>query len=512
MYSYGRQPINALLDDNDLSHQPQPHHDGNLNSYYFVIAQVDQSHDPFLTPGQSSGDQTPAALFPNAPFSNPNFPGYASQSAHPFPDPNFIDLCTNLPDHYDPETVVSADEDPSMLFVDDPFQFTLDPLARYHPIYNPSAIPYQDSVPSHPSPSQYFHSFPPPIVSVDGLSTLAPGSEDIPPLGELPGLNEWLPLGDTFHLRELSPPPSHPSGSHSHQPSEKPLEIKFWPYPRAQTKLRCLTSVQGASDTAPSMVPLRRSHITPLQYSNKVQTHRRIFEDTRGTLIRSALSSCPFLTEQERKTAAQEALTLAANVYDDEYGSQWSAENVTEFYKLFMVPLSADITSTCKKIARAVAPIRYSLRPPIWSEASEPLYQIDKVKDLIEDPAFPLKYIFGNNSGDCGVGKMYPFENRIISTVAVDAILKLGYMPYITELDDSVFCTAATAVECTLQEPASGQLGVSIDFGVLFKPTYTSLMTYIQDHITTDEELSVQWTDFKNRIHARLIAIAAFCA
>ncbi|KAG2131453.1 hypothetical protein BD769DRAFT_1666465 [Suillus cothurnatus] len=168
--------------------------------------------------------------------------------------------------------------------------------------------------------------------------------------------------------------------------------------------------------------------------------------------------------------------------------------------------------STCKKIARAVAPIGYGLRPPIWSEASEPLYQIDKVKDLIDNPALQLKYIFGNNSGDCGVGKMYPFENCVISTVTVDTILKVGYVPYITELDDSVFCTAATAVECTLQELANGQLGVSIDFGVLFKPTYTSLMTYIQDHITTDEELSARWTDFKNRIHARLIAIAAFRA
>ncbi|KAG2113313.1 hypothetical protein BD769DRAFT_1391645 [Suillus cothurnatus] len=258
--------------------------------------------------------------------------------------------------------------------------------AGYHPIYNPSAIPYQDSVPSHPSPSQYFHSFPPPIVSVDGLSTLAPGSEDIPPLGELPGLNEWLPLGDTFHLRELSPPPSRPSGSHSHQPSEKPLEIKFWPYPR------CFgyCSVHG----------------NPCDDLQQGLNSSKNFEDAHGTLIRSALSSCPFLTEQERKTAAQEELTSAANVYDDEYlnlpqeyRSQWSAENVTEFYKSFTVPLSADIMSTCKKITRAVAPIGYGLCLPIWSEASEPLYQIDKVKDLIDNPAFPLKYIFGNNSG-----------------------------------------------------------------------------------------------------------------
>jgi hypothetical protein len=195
-----------------------------------------------------------------------------------------------------------------------------------------------------------------------------------------------------------------------------------------------------------------------------------------------------------------------------EYRSQWSAENVTKFYKLFTVPLSADIMLTCKQIAHAVAPIRYGLHPPIWSEASKPLYQIDKVKDLIDDPAFPLKYIFRNNSGDCGVSKMYLFENHVISTVAVDTILKLGYMSYITELDDSVFCTAVMAMECTLQELASGQLGVSTDFGVLFKLTYTLLMTYIQDHITTDEELSAWWTDFKNRINARLISITAFCA
>ncbi|KAG1880009.1 hypothetical protein F4604DRAFT_1679144 [Suillus subluteus] len=273
-----------------------------------------------------------------------------------------------------------TDEDPSTSFVDDTFQFTLDPHVGYHPMHNPSTIPYQGSGPSHSLPSQYFPVFPPPIVSVDGISTLAPGSEDIGPLGEPLFVNELshlreplhldepLSLGDSFHVREPSPPPLCPSGSNDPQPLEKPLEIKFWPYPHVRPKLWGLTSVQGA---APSTAPLRPSHIAPLRYNNKIRIHQKIFKDARVTLIRSMLSTCPFLTEQERKMAAHEALVLAASACDEEYGSQWSAENLTAFYKSFTAPPSAVIMSTCKKISCAVAEIGYTLCSPIWSEDPE---------------------------------------------------------------------------------------------------------------------------------------------
>ncbi|KAG1774946.1 hypothetical protein EV702DRAFT_1047271 [Suillus placidus] len=91
----------------------------------------------------------------------------------------------------------------------------------------------------------------------------------------------------------------------------------------------------------------------------------------------AALSTCPFLAKQERKTAACKALVLAANVWNEVYGNQRAEENLTEFYKSFTVLPSADIMSTYKKTTH-----------------------VDMVKDLINNPLFPFKFIFGNNLGD----------------------------------------------------------------------------------------------------------------
>ncbi|KAG1723495.1 hypothetical protein EDB19DRAFT_1916054 [Suillus lakei] len=204
MYQYVRQPVDDTpLDDNGQSHLASPSWATSSDLDY------QQSH--------------------HYSFSNLNFFGHASQSTDTFPDTPFINLHTSNRDRYD-LVMAGTDEDPSTSFVDDTFQFALYLHAGYHPMYNPSAIPYQGSGPPHPSPPQYFPIFPPPIVSVDGTSTLAPGSEDILPLGELPRLGKLLPLGDSFDVREPSPPPLHPSTSHSCQPPEKLLEIKFWPY------------------------------------------------------------------------------------------------------------------------------------------------------------------------------------------------------------------------------------------------------------------------------------------
>jgi hypothetical protein len=233
-------------------------------------------------------------------------------------------------------------------------------------------------------------------------------------------------------------------------------------------------------------------------------------------LIRSALKDCPFLIEQERKVAALEALTSAATAYDQGklpylkiesvltflpgYGSIWATENLSTFYKTFTVPPSAGIMSTCKKIARAVAQIGYDLRPSIWSDESEQEHQSDAVTALIDDPLFPLRYLFGNSSNR-QLDKLFAFENHVLLTVVLDTILKLGYAPYITELD-SLFCTAAAALESALRELASGQVS---EFGVTdFKPRYTLLKEYIRDVITPNPELSKRWEEYKLCIFNRL--------
>lgn len=71
---------------------------------------------------------------------------------------------------------------------------------------------------------------------------------------------------------------------------------------------------QGAASSTAS---LRSSRIAPLVYNSRFRIHRKIFEDAREELIRSSLRTSPFLTEHERKSAAQDALLGAANAIDE---------------------------------------------------------------------------------------------------------------------------------------------------------------------------------------------------
>ncbi|KAG1744354.1 hypothetical protein EDD22DRAFT_1005712 [Suillus occidentalis] len=447
--------------------------------------------------GSSYGEQPADAppddnSFQYAPFLTSDFPAQPESA-----DLRFVDTLHNRYDLTMPPG--AADGDSSTSFFNEMFQSN-----GYHPIYNPSAQPY-------PLP-QYFPVFPPPIVSIDGTTTLAPGSEDILPLGEPPCFNDffasWRFVPHQRAFASPSPPQASSSGSRTRQlpVKEKALEFKFWPYPRARPKLRGIA--QAASDATPT-APLRPSSIAPLRYDNEIGVHQKIFEGARTTLIQSTLNTCPFLTENEKKTTAHEALFSSANELDKEYGSQWSAENLSAFYKSFTVPPSAAIMSTCKKVARNVVQIGYSLQPSIWSEDPAPQYQIDAVKDLIDNPSFPLKFIFGNDLND-ETDKLYPFEHRVILTVVLNTILVLGFVPYISDLD-ALFCTAAAAVECALQELASGELGKTIDFGVSnSKPRYTLFMEYIRDHIKTDSELSTRWMEYKGRVCSRLREIASY--
>jgi hypothetical protein len=73
---------------------------------------------------------------------------------------------------------------------------------------------------------------------------------------------------------------------------------------------------QGVSNTAPFTALPRSSPLAPLQYSAKSGNHLKTFGNARDVIIRSALEDCPFMTDQERKVAALEALTSAANDID----------------------------------------------------------------------------------------------------------------------------------------------------------------------------------------------------
>lgn len=193
------------------------------------------------------------------------------------------------------------------------------------------------------------------------------------------------------------------------------------------------------------------------------------------------------------------------------YGSVWAAHNLSTFYKTFSVPPSAELMSTTKRIARAVVEMGYVLRPSIWSNESEPQHQSAVVTDLVDDPSFPFKFMFGISS-DHQFDKRLAFEHHVILTVVLDTVVKLGYVDYLDELElDSLFCTAVAAVECALREQASAQTSVNIDFGITdYKPRYTLLMEYIRDIITPNPVLLARWKEYKLRVLNRLKSISRY--
>jgi hypothetical protein len=248
MYPFEGQPVDAALDENGQSHR---------DPAQAIHSSYPQATNLGLDYQQPQLEHTTPSYFVNVPGPASQSSGLGDQTS-----PDFRDRYNNpimRPDEDsttafvdDPST--SFGDDPSTSFVDDPstssvndpsestasvnnpYQFTLDPRVGFHPMYNPFAIPHQESGPP-PHPPHY-SVFSPPIVSLDGASTLPPGSVDLGPLGEPVRLNESLSLGDSI---QISPPPCS-SGSQNSQPPAKPLQIKFWPYPHARPKLRGLTS------------------------------------------------------------------------------------------------------------------------------------------------------------------------------------------------------------------------------------------------------------------------------
>jgi hypothetical protein len=147
----------------------------------------------------------------------------------------------------------------------------------------------------------------------------------------------------------------------------------------------------------------------------------------------------------------------------------------------------------CKKLARHKVERGYKLRPSAFSRSSEANLKQSKINNLIADEACPLKFIFGE---DEETGNLYAFEHEVVWDVVLGVVLELKLQNYIVNLDN-LFCTAAAAVRCALQELSSGKL-VDVEFSAqAFETIYIQLKSYIRDDILPDAERSRRWFEFK---------------
>lgn len=376
----------------------------------------------------------------------------------------------------------------------------------FYPHSGPSqniSIPYINSMPSYdPSFAQYFDNLdeirPQAIMSMDGMSTRPSCSEDIPSLGDPVPLDEPFDLDEILCLREQPPlklplPVGQPSALPT-QPSRPRVRnsksLQFHPYTGvSNSKLRGFdattkNSLDNVTEAEPSQ-PLRS--IGPLVYDDDNKTHRKIFKIAERSLIKDAVNLTPFLSEQEKKQGAQDALAKATSHFDS--GNIWASKNTLTFYRSLNPMPSAHIMATSKKIARALVQRGYHLRPSVWLRISERQYQIQKTKNLIASS--PPAFIFGKDEH----GRSWAFENDVVLDVVLYTMVELNYLPYVTDPTlKSMFCTASTAVKCALQERLTNE---EIKFGVTeFKPVYDRFSDYFDENIVPVPELLARWKEY----------------
>ncbi|KAG1739425.1 uncharacterized protein EDB91DRAFT_1082370 [Suillus paluster] len=168
------------------------------------------------------------------------------------------------------------------------------------------------------------------MVCIDGMSTLPPGADDIPSLGEPVPFDEPFRLDEILRLRELEPLkpllpvgepsslPTHLKSSRSRARPSKSSELQFHPYAGvSQSKLRCFAAItKDTPDTRAEPSQSTLQPIGPSVYDNDNETHQRIFKDVQETLIKDAVNITPFLSEWEKKQGIQQVLIDAASHYD----------------------------------------------------------------------------------------------------------------------------------------------------------------------------------------------------
>ncbi|KAG2146228.1 hypothetical protein DEU56DRAFT_909908 [Suillus clintonianus] len=425
-----------------------------------------------------------------------------------FSDPNSFATRERRDDYH--SSVNQSGEGPPVSFPGDP-SFHPNPYGFFEPhtsqydhlFSGPST--HVEPVPSqsyyHPSLAACFeevsHAGPQDVLSADGMCMVPAGFEDIPALNEsLPpnGLHPgqpWSPLRRQEPVNDTLSLPTCQPGSRSRV--SKPLEFQFHPYSRpAQLKLRGVATTKDIPVAGSSRSKTQPSRIGPSLYDGENRIHQRIFETAQESRIRSALNVNPFLFEQDRKNEALAALTKSASEYDKDFGKKWAYDNLGVFYKS-NPSLSAKIMTTCKKLARPLVQRGYELRPSVWSRTSESKHQMEMVDRLVS--SLPPEFIFGKDE----FGRSWAFEHHVVLDVVVNTIVELGYLEYLTDLK-TLFCTAAAAVRCCLDERSDGGFKAKDFLVSQFKETFDLLMNHIQKQIVPDVELSARWEEYQKLV------------
>ncbi|KAG1836599.1 hypothetical protein C8R48DRAFT_782923 [Suillus tomentosus] len=369
------------------------------------------------------------------------------------------------------------------------------------PSQNP--IYLNDLAPLPPALADYRRNFPPPHLSMDGVTTIPPAAPDNTPPKPLTTLthpqtrkrdrdSEWQFIGcsgqrqkkfQTSSLASSSTTPSYPAPT---EPTQPHIDLPLLDYK--------------------SNLPIHESFVLAAEkqvISNAVNHCAMIKPSARESLIQVALADAVkhCLEKAHRDHLRSDHSAELAKKQIEEFGQRWAAKNAGQLYMSLSAPFKLIMTA-CKELAFSVVDRGYDLRPSLWSNTPESLWKLQKIKSLIDDATWPLKFIFKK---DEETGEWMAFEHDAILDVVLGVVRKLKYLRYINDLDN-LYCMAAAAIYFVFTQFSSGKVEFTAE---AFKFIYDLLKGHITNVIEKDERLAKRWSGVKARTTIRLADIAA---
>lgn len=256
--------------------------------------------------------------------------------------------------------------------------------------------------------------------------------------------------------------------------------------------------------SVPSMIP-SQPVVTPdkaeLLYNPGNRKHKRIVTCATRLVKIHAINTRSVSTQSIRKVLVQQKLQESATKYyvHQAFALDWSLANSAALYMTLSDPFKV-IMCTCKKIARNKIAL-FHLRPGVRSTVNELDFLIARIVELLSELTFPPKFTFGVDE----LGNSYFLENEVVWHVVLDAVAELELYKYLNNLD-SIFCAAAVAVYCALQELATGRF-INIEFGgEVYSKLYDKLLEHLQKNSLVPHLLA-HWDKYKSLTRTRLMQI-----
>ncbi|KAG1799425.1 cobalamin-independent synthase [Suillus plorans] len=242
--------------------------------------------------------------------------------------------------------------------------------------------------------------------------------------------------------------------------------------------------------------------ISELPYNLANLVHQKIVSSATKAIKAHLINTHSLSTHLERRHWVETRLEESATkqYHHPEFGRNWAVRNSATLYMALSDPCKS-LMQTCKRIARSKV-ILYHLHPGVWSMANERQFRTNRIRELLSKGMFPPRFTFGEDE----FSNLHFLQNEVVWHVLLDTVAELKIRRHIVNLD-SLFCLAAAAVSCALNELENDQFAHIEFMAEGYQEFYNRLLNYLQ-RMSNDPVFLARWEAFKKRTSARLAQLS----